>query len=242
MKNVDDLINKYYANVSLGREILSGLIEEAIAEKRFPILDAGCGRQGKWIRRFGPEARIVGLDIGPELPSDLPMVCGDLARIPFRDATFSFVYSLAVFEHLAEPENALNEFWRILKPGGRCAILTPNRYDYSSLVAFLTPQAFHKFFVHVVYGEHAYDTYPVLYRANTPRYFRRLATPRRYNWKIVRIAGLRHYPANLAFSRTLFRMGVLFDKLLADMNLAFLQPSLLVVLEKVAEPTRGQSK
>src|ERR1700730_6821800 len=234
MKRVNDLINKYYAEVSLGKELILGLIQEAVSQGRVPILDAGCGREGKWMRRFGPEARMMGLDLGPELLLDLPVVCGDLARIPFADASFSFIFSRSVFEHLAEPDAVLHEFFRILRPGRRSAILTPNRYDYSSIVAFLTPQAFHDFFVHRVYGESAaYDTYPVLYRANTPGYFQKSA--RSQNWKIVRISGLRHYPANLAFSRTLFRAGVFYDKLIADMNLTSLQPSLLVILEKRAE-------
>lgn len=234
MKRVNDLVRKYYADVPLGREILSGLIEEAIAQKQFPILDAGCGRHGNWIRRFGPQGRVVGMDLGSELASDVPVVCGDLASIPFRDASFSFVFSRSVFEHLAKPDEVLTEFHRILKPGGRCAILTPNRYDYSSVVAALTPQAFHDFFIHGVYGDKAaYDTYPVLYRANTPGYFREIAMQKQ-SWRIVRISGLRHYPANLMFSRILFRMGVYYDKFIAKMHWTYLQPSLLVVLEKPA--------
>jgi ubiquinone/menaquinone biosynthesis C-methylase UbiE len=232
MKRVNDLIWKYYADVPLGLEVLLGLIKEAIAQKQLPILDAGCGRHGIVIRRFGPEARVFGMDLGSELPSDLPVVSGDLASIPFRDASFSFVFCRSVFEHLVKPEEVLSEFHRILKPGGRCAILTPNRYDYSSVVAALTPQAFHDFFVHGVYGENAaYDTYPVLYRANTPRYYRRVASQKE-SWTIVRISGLRHYPANLAFSRILFRMGVYYDKFIAKMNWTYLQPSLLIVIEK----------
>jgi|HubBroStandDraft_6_1064221.scaffolds.fasta_scaffold21435_2 SAM-dependent methyltransferase len=234
MKRVNDLFRKYYADVPLGLEILSGLIGGAIAEKRFPILDAGCGRHGLLTRRFGPEAHIIGMDLGSKLPSDLPVVCGDLARIPFGDASFSFVFCRSVFEHLARPDDVLREFHRILKPGGQCAILTPNRYDYTSVAAALTPQAFHDFFVHGVYGENAaYDTYPVLYKANTPGYYRRIAS-QNGNWRVVRISGLRHYPANLMFSRILFRLGIVYDKFIAKMHWTYLQPSLLVVLEKPA--------
>ena len=234
MKRVNDLIRKYYADVPFGLEILTGLIEEAIAQKHIPILDAGCGRRGIVIRRFGPNASIIGMDLGTELPSDVPAVCGDLAKIPFPDASFSFVFSRSVFEHLARPDHVLSEFHRILKPGGQCAILTPNRFDYSSVVAALTSQAFHDFFVRGVYGQDAaYDTYPVLYKANTPGYFRRVAT-RNGNWKIVRISGLRHYPANLMFSRIFFRIGIVYDKFIAKMHWTSLQPSLLIVLEKRA--------
>lgn len=232
MKRVNDLIWKYYADVQLGREALSALIEGAIAQRQFPILDAGCGRHGNWVRRFGPEAHIIGMDLGSDLAKDVPVVSGDLASMPFRDASFSFVFCRSVFEHLSKPDDVLSEFHRVLKPGGRCAILTPNRYDYSSIVAALTPQVFHRFFVHGVYGNKAaYDTYPVLYKANTPGYFQRLAS-KKETWKIIRISGLRHYPANLAFSRILFHLGVYYDRFIAKMNWTPLQPSLLVVIEK----------
>ena len=232
MKRVNDLVCKYYADVTLGKELLSNLIQEAIAQKQFPILDAGCGRHGNWVRRFGPDARVIGMDLGSDLTSDVPVISGDLGNIPFRDESFSFVFSRSVFEHLAKPDEVLKEFHRILKPGGRCAILTPNRYDYSSIVAALTPQAFHEFFVRRVYGETAaYDTYPVLYRANTPGYFRKVAS-QKAGWKIVQLLGLRHYPANFAFSRILFRLGIYFDEFIAKMKWTALQPSLLIVLEK----------
>ena len=231
MRPVDDLIRKYYSDVPMGERVLADLVQEVISQKRFPILDAGCGRKAKYLRRFGPEAQLVGIDLSPQLPKDLPVVRGDLVSLPFRDNSFYFVFSRSVFEHLPKPDEVLNEFHRVLKPGGRCAIVTPNRYDYSSLVAWVTPQTFHEYFIRNLYRLGAYDSFPVFYRANTPRYFEKLALEKR-KWTIVRISGLRHYPANLSFSRILFRIGILYDKLLAKMNCVSLQPSLLVVLEK----------
>ena len=43
----------------------------------------------------------------------------DAHRLPFQDATFDFVYSLAVFEHLHSPWIAADEIGRVLKPGGQ---------------------------------------------------------------------------------------------------------------------------
>jgi SAM-dependent methyltransferase len=132
---------------------------------------------------------------------------------------------------LAEPDKVMDEICRTLKPGGFCVILTPNRYDYSSVVARFTPQRFHGWFVNRIYGSNTYDTFPTLYRANTPSYFKKLAQ-RSEGWKIRKVTGLRHYPANLIFSRILFRVGVLYDWLIARLGCGALQPSLLVVLEK----------
>ena len=54
---------------------------------------------------------------------------GDIHGLPFRDNTFSLVYSQAVFEHVANPFGAADELIRVTKPGG--IILTE--------VAFMQP-------------------------------------------------------------------------------------------------------
>ena len=46
-------------------------------------------------------------------------VVADAHRLPFDDATFDFVFSLAVFEHLHSPWLAAQEIARVLRPGGR---------------------------------------------------------------------------------------------------------------------------
>lgn len=177
------------------------------------MLDAGCGLDAPFARKFSREAVVL----CEELPKDLPVVRGDLSRLPFSRGAFSMVCSRSVFEHLTEPDAVMDEIHRALKPGGFCVILTPNRWDYSSVVARLTPQGFHEWFVNRTYGANTHDTFPTRYRANTPAYFRSLAQRQR-RWKIRKLTGLRHYPANLIFSRTLFRVGVVYDWLIARLG------------------------
>jgi SAM-dependent methyltransferase len=56
-------------------------------------------------------------------------VVADAHALPFADATFDFVFSLAVFEHLHSPWIAAQEITRVLRPGGRvftlCAFMQP---------------------------------------------------------------------------------------------------------------------
>jgi SAM-dependent methyltransferase len=229
---VDDLIKRYYNDITIGRGALEQAIHRALQEGKTRALDAGCGWDAPLTRKFSEEAWVVGLDLSRQLPRDLLTICGDLAALPFRDQAFSLVFSSSVFEHLSFPDNVIAEFHRILQPGGLCVILTPNRYDYSSLVATLTPQVFHKWFVTRLYGAHAYDTFPTLYRANSPRYFERFVRRQQGKWDLRELRGLRHYPANLMFSRILFRLGIFFDSTIAKLGLRSLQPSLLVILEK----------
>lgn len=240
MSSVDDLIQKYYDSVPIGERALEAAIREFLPRAGNRMLDAGCGEDAPFTRKFADEVFVAGIDLCRALPPDLPTVCGDLGRLPFADQAFSTVFSRSVFEHLVVPDQVMEEIGRTLKPGGFCVILTPSRYDYSSVVARLTPQWFHGWFVKRIYGSHTYDTFPTLYRANTPDYFRGL-TERQQGWRIRKLVGLRHYPANLIFSRILFRLGVLYDWLIARLGWTALQPSLLVVLEKKAEcPDAGK--
>jgi SAM-dependent methyltransferase len=231
MAAVTDLIDRYYGSILYGECALETTVHEFMTSMDHRMLDAGCGARARLMRKFSSDGLVIGIDLGEELPKDLPVVRGDLARLPFPESFFSMVYSRSVFEHLTEPDTVMDEIHRVLKPGGLCVILTPNRWDYASVVARLTPHVFHRWFVSRIYRSHTYDTFPTRYRANTPSFFRCLAKRKR-QWKIRKLVGLRHYPANLIFSRILFRVGVLYDWLMARLGWSALQPTLLVVVEK----------
>lgn len=49
-------------------------------------------------------------------------------RFPFPDATFNYIFSEHLFEHLTYPQamNMLKESYRVLKPGGVMRVATPN--------------------------------------------------------------------------------------------------------------------
>ena len=47
-------------------------------------------------------------------------------RTPYNDNFFDAVYSYGVLEHLKNTENALKEFYRILKPNGRLVLCVPD--------------------------------------------------------------------------------------------------------------------
>lgn len=229
-RSVNDLIEKYYGQVVIGQRALDARIRRAITDGHTRVLDAGCGWDAPLTRKYGDQAWVVGMDISRNLVKDLKTLCGDLSALPFRDGSFTLIFSKSVFEHLTEPEKVLKEFHRVLQPGGQVVILTPNKYDYSSVVAALTPQVFHEYFINKVYGVGAYDTFPTVYRANTPIFWKQLAAEN--GWKIKELRGIRHYPANLMFSRLLFMLGIAYDWLIAKLKLHALQPSLLVCIEK----------
>lgn len=50
------------------------------------------------------------------------LVCGDAAALPLRDGGFDLVFSVTMLEFVANPERALSEMWRLVRPGGRLVI------------------------------------------------------------------------------------------------------------------------
>jgi SAM-dependent methyltransferase len=50
------------------------------------------------------------------------------AVLPFADETFDGVFMNEVFEHVTDEAGSLNEIFRVLKPGGRLVLISPNRW------------------------------------------------------------------------------------------------------------------
>ena len=104
------------------------------------VLDAGCGTGGL-LRRLAAAAgdcRFQGLDFSPlacELARErtgLPVTLGSVLALPFGDTTFDAIVSCDVVCQVAEPERALAEFRRVLRPGGVLILTLPAyRWMYS---------------------------------------------------------------------------------------------------------------
>ncbi len=73
--------------------------------------------------------RAVGIDLRLwPWPRKLHFVMGDGYSLPFSDECFDAVGSLTVLEHLAYPEEFLEEMIRVVRFKGRVVIGTPNMY------------------------------------------------------------------------------------------------------------------
>jgi SAM-dependent methyltransferase len=88
-----------------------------------PILDVGCG-----VSKFPGS---IGLDRNPNTRAD---VLADLDRFPFpfADNSFREVRATHVLEHVENVIRTMEEFHRLLAPGGRVTIVTPHYTDFSS--------------------------------------------------------------------------------------------------------------
>lgn len=87
------------------------------------VLDVGCGNN-----KF-PGA--IGLDSNARTKADV-IANLDQFPYPFRDDSFGEIRALHVIEHVADVMRTMEEFHRLLSPGGRAVIITPHYTDFSS--------------------------------------------------------------------------------------------------------------
>lgn len=94
----------------------------------FLVLDAGAGSAP--YRDAFKDVRYESADVGATEGKDSSHItyrC-DVVDIPVEDGRFDLVWCSQVLEHVREPERALREFHRILKPGGEAWLTAPFYY------------------------------------------------------------------------------------------------------------------
>lgn len=130
--------DRYAAVAVLQREVEARLLERIDPDDQAPtvILDVGSGpgRAAGILRKRYRYARVIAIDIA------LPMlerarrqgrwrrpfsaVCADAGSLPFADASADLLFSSLCLQWLDDPRVALDEFRRVLKPGGRLLLAT----------------------------------------------------------------------------------------------------------------------
>lgn len=99
------------------------------------ILDLGCGKGRFAARLRSAGARVVGLDLSASMlaaASGLDRVRASARRLPFADGTFDAVVAVEVFEHMAAIDAVLVEVRRVLRPGGRLAVVDKNAGSWNA--------------------------------------------------------------------------------------------------------------
>ena len=96
------------------------------------LLDNGCGR-GDFLSGFAKLGlKCYGTDISMHAKdrisgfAEFYMVNIESGLLPFNDNFFDIVFTKSVIEHFYNPSNFIQECYRVLKPGGRIIIMTPD--------------------------------------------------------------------------------------------------------------------
>ncbi|HTR81892.1 MAG TPA: class I SAM-dependent methyltransferase [Bacteroidota bacterium] len=115
---------------------------------RFPgkkLLEIGCGLGTDLLQFAKGGAVVTGVDLTPQsielvekrfdlegLPVDARV--SDAEHLPFNDGSFDVVYSFGVLHHTPNTQKAIDEVYRVLKPGGKIIIML---YHKNSLHVWL---------------------------------------------------------------------------------------------------------
>lgn len=185
----------------------------AVLTPRMHILDLGAGAGIVTQMNFrGQCARVCGVDLDPRVMTN-PWLddakVSDAGEIPYPDGSFDLVLADNVMEHLARPEEVLNEINRVLRPGGHLLFKTPNRSHYMPLIARMTPHWFHQYF-NRTRGRDTEDTFPTLYQLNSSRQTRKLAVSSGFH--VVDITLLEGRPEYLRFNAVTYFLGMLYQR------------------------------
>jgi SAM-dependent methyltransferase len=237
------LYERYYQGREFHDTLYNKLIRKYVRSGQ-RILDAGCGRDLTFSKDLSDVAEVVGIDLEPTLETanrEFPFgVRGDLSHLPFRPESFDMVISRSVVEHLEDPCQVFREFHRVLRPAGKVIVITPNKYDYVSLIAAVTPYSWHRRLVSRIFQSSEDDVFPTLYRANTISAMRKAF--RAAGFLDRELATINHYPAYFMFSPALFRLGVLYERLTSLESLRQFRSSLLGAFEKPDVPAAARAE
>jgi SAM-dependent methyltransferase len=106
------------------------------------VLEAGCGIGTDAARFARAGARYTGIDFSPtaldlarrrfEMAGlDGSFVQGSVTDLPLPDSSFDLVYSNGVIHHVPRTERAVQEFRRVLRPGGTALVMVYHRNSFN---------------------------------------------------------------------------------------------------------------
>jgi SAM-dependent methyltransferase len=107
------------------------------------ILEVGCGTGGLLVAARRAELAVEGVDIASrwlivarrrlaDRGLSVPLLAASAERLPWPDGRFDAVVADSVLEHLDDPWRALREWSRVLRPGGRLVVWSPNRFSLAT--------------------------------------------------------------------------------------------------------------
>lgn len=133
---LEELVRYRYEKMPYLREIVT-----SASLKGKHILEVGCGPGVDLVHLAAVGGRVTAVDLTPEAVSlarrhlevralEATVQEANAERLPFEDGTFDVVYSHGVLHHTVDTQRAIDEVWRVLKPGGEAIIMLYHRHSW----------------------------------------------------------------------------------------------------------------
>ena len=126
------------------RQFIEPLLDAANVSAKMSILDVGCGPGYVSAAAAERGAHPLGLDFSKEMITianrmfpKIEFREGDAQSLPFGDRFFQRVVANFSLLHLAEPERAMAEAARVLKPGGRFGFTTWAKIEQNPFIKLI---------------------------------------------------------------------------------------------------------
>lgn len=132
------------ASSDAGQEYKRRLLRALDVHRGDIVLDVGCGPAtdlADLAAAVGPDGSVIGLDRDPAMAAEarhrtrrhhrVRVHVGDAHALPLPDTSVDRVRADRVLQHLADPEQAVAEFHRVVRAGGLVALAEP---DWDTLV------------------------------------------------------------------------------------------------------------
>ena len=129
------------------RHIASAEGRSAALAERLPrngrILEVGCGTGGLLVAAKRAGLTIDGVDIAArwlviarrrlaDHRLQISLAAAEAEKLPYPSETFDAIVADSVLEHLDQPARAVAEWKRVLRPGGRLIVWSPNRFTLTT--------------------------------------------------------------------------------------------------------------
>jgi ubiquinone/menaquinone biosynthesis C-methylase UbiE len=149
-------------------DVFENWIKESL-KKDSVWIDAGCGSNSLTdeFSIYSKSGTGIDMTVHPELKNAGKFIKSDLANLPLENESIDVIVSNMVVEHLAEPHNALAEFYRILKPGGDFIFRTTNRYYPTQFFGHLFSKKTKDRIINRVFGVESHDIFSTHYKLNS---------------------------------------------------------------------------
>ncbi|HQU85463.1 MAG TPA: methyltransferase domain-containing protein [Pyrinomonadaceae bacterium] len=144
----------FFSNFWCHQRLRKAIVSSA-ADAHGVLLDVGCGTK-PYLPVFKPFVeKHLGIEYSPEsvFRGHKADIFGDAMNLPLEDNSVDTILCTEVLEHLPDPEKAISEFFRILRPGGTLITTAPFiypvhdtwdffRYTPKGLAAIMTRRGF----------------------------------------------------------------------------------------------------